>query len=294
MTKHNAPYLLASVSTWHDVPDNPVQRDSAAHYEKVKHTHLAAPAQSHSTVHAARLPNGRFVKLDGHTRDYAWHHGFLKPYSDTLTVVVYPVASMAEAIELYYQFDSPTAVETTNDRVYSALKEAGAKEIKIAEYRGLATALLLLTGTKFNREVVKLWAREIEIVRVSGLAPKARNASLYAAMLATVRVHGEDALPFWKAYFSGDVKQDGTRKCDARRLLDHKVVCCDVVAKSADGTHTVVTKRAPFGLGNDTQRRAGAAIAVACAERWLTHNGRTFGKDNNPAKIVLADYVAAK
>ncbi len=58
------------VEDWIKVTPNPIQRDTEKHAAKAKH--LLTPHPTHSVVHAAELPNGKLIKLDGHTRALIW------------------------------------------------------------------------------------------------------------------------------------------------------------------------------------------------------------------------------
>ena len=62
-----------TVAEWIKVEDNPIQRDTEHHAAKAKH--LLTPLPSHAFVFACELPNGKLIKLDGHTRALLWQRG---------------------------------------------------------------------------------------------------------------------------------------------------------------------------------------------------------------------------
>ena len=102
---------------WIAVEDNPIQRDTERHAEKARHLHTAHP--THSVVHAAELPSGKLVKLDGHTRALMWKRKDI-PAPTQVVVVIYPVKDRSEAEQLYKDFDSKDAMETTRHKVEGA------------------------------------------------------------------------------------------------------------------------------------------------------------------------------
>lgn len=79
-------YRKMLVEDWIKVEDNPIQRDTEKHAAKAKH--LMTPHPSHSFVFAAELPNGKLIKLDGHTRALMWRRKDVSPpMQDGLRVI---------------------------------------------------------------------------------------------------------------------------------------------------------------------------------------------------------------
>lgn len=111
-----------SVADWIKVQDNPIQRDTEKHAAKAKH--LKTPLPIHAFVFACELPNGKLVKLDGHTRALLWQRGQV-PSPGVVDVAIVPAKDLAHAEELYKAFDSKDALETQRDKVSGAFHRFG-------------------------------------------------------------------------------------------------------------------------------------------------------------------------
>ncbi|AEK57889.1 hypothetical protein Atc_1240 [Acidithiobacillus caldus SM-1] len=111
-----------SVADWCAMEDNARQRNTEKHARKALRGHLREPSAAHAMTTAAQLPNGRLIKIDGHTRAWLWEHGLLTPPESVLVTVI-PVSDIDEAKTLYMHFDDPRAAETLQDRLDGALRE---------------------------------------------------------------------------------------------------------------------------------------------------------------------------
>lgn len=92
--------IAMTVVEWIAVEDNPHHRDTD-HLQDAARVRVLRPGHAHVAV--AELSDGTLIKLDGHTRARKWQ---LDPGSAPPKVLAtaYPVASRAEAQELYDAF----------------------------------------------------------------------------------------------------------------------------------------------------------------------------------------------
>lgn len=244
---------------WWNVPDNPIQRNTAEHAKKAIRGHLAAPHPSHAIVHAAQLTDGTLVKLDGHTRSALWMDGRLQAPA-TVQVIVHKAASLEDAIGLYKHFDNPSATENAGDRLAGAYRLSSiVPKSRLLTHGGVTAALNLMNETSGIYSLVSEWKIEIELLDEMDLSVAAMPSVLIAAALLTIRKHGRKALDFWRLYAAGG----GTR-------INGKSCGCDEL------TRIVADLRARKQLGNGgaNSRRNQAGRAISCCEAWLL--GRSF------------------
>jgi hypothetical protein len=211
---------------WIKVQDNPIQRDTERHALKAKH--LRNPHPTHSVVHAAQLPNDKLVKLDGHTRALLWKRKEIAVPLQ-VTVVTYPVKDMAEAEQLYQDFDSKDALETTRDKVSGAYnKHDFNPQSPLLQYgtvvQGLRIALGVLLGgsvktaaasgggaktTPRQREVsgatvyqmVNEFSAELHMLDGFGLRQGQITSGIIAAFIISARKYGHEVTTFWTGVF---------------------------------------------------------------------------------------------
>jgi hypothetical protein len=189
---------IMSPSEWHAVQDNPIQRDTQ---ERAAHAkHLRVPSPAHAVVHAAELPDGTLVKLDGHTRSYLWSQGGA-PTPRFVTVLLYPVGSIAEATDLYRHFDAPEAAENARDRLAGGERAAGFHPVSsLLRARYYAESLRLAqqmpqgsTQSRFERlpadELVKLWKAELLLLDEAQIAKARLMTGHVTAALLGFRRH---------------------------------------------------------------------------------------------------------
>lgn len=206
--------LEMPTSSWYAVEDNPRQRDTVAHAAKAKH--LLTPSIEHSYVHAARLPGGKLVKLDGHTRAYLWQTEKV-PAPKTLHVSLYDVPDLAAAKELYTHFDSDKAVERGHDKVSGALREQNINATsgllrsgRISNALRVARRALGFARRQDVYRTTEIFAGSLKHLDTLMLAKNTLSTGMVAAILLTVYKHGEKALPFWRAVIAGaGTKIDG-------------------------------------------------------------------------------------
>lgn len=212
---------------WIEVQDNPIQRDTERHAAKAKH--LRTPHITHSVVHAAELPNGKLVKLDGHTRALLWRRKEIE-VPVQLQVVVYPVKNMAEAEQLYQDFDSSAALETTRDKVsgayskhhfnpHSALLQSGniVQALRMAQGVLLGGSVKTAAGTgkgantsPRQKEVsnasiynmIDEWSGELHALDGFGLRQGQITTGIMGAFLVSFRKYGTKVTPFWQGVFA--------------------------------------------------------------------------------------------
>jgi hypothetical protein len=101
----------------------PRQRNTELHAKKALASHLSKPSPVHLNVSIAKLPNGRLIKLDGHTRAFLWNAGDLEPLSSNVEVRIYAVKNMKEVTELYEHFDNVNQGKNSADQISGKLRE---------------------------------------------------------------------------------------------------------------------------------------------------------------------------
>ena len=199
---------------WHEVMPNPRQRDTETRATRA--AHLRALHPTHKTVFAAQLSGGDLVKLDGHTRGYMWAHGMAeKPQS--VDVIVIPVASMAEAKELYSHYDSDKTLEKARDKIFGAYRETGIIPTSGLIRSGPMTSALKKLGNGDVYTLARQWKREIEAIDSLGIPAGKFTAGLLLGALVFVRVRGDRGLEFARlvAADAGTRTDDGSDGVDA-------------------------------------------------------------------------------
>lgn len=224
------------VADWIAVQDNPIQRDTEKHAARAKHLKTFHP--THSVVHAAELPGGKLVKLDGHTRALLWKRKEIDaPHQ--LLVNVYPVDSMAAAEQLYKDFDSKDALETTRHKVegaynkhnfnpQSALLQTGnivqglrtayavviGGSVKTAVSGGAATRGPNGKDRRSDKQIatqaievyslINEFSYELHTLDAFMLRQGQITSGVIAAFIITSRKHGHKVNPFWQGVFAGE------------------------------------------------------------------------------------------
>lgn len=237
-----------SIAGWDRVQSNRRQRDTELHARKAKHLQEYDPV--HRFVSMAVLPDGRRVKLDGHTRAYVWTTGGVAG-PETVIVDVYACDSEDITETLYSKFDSQSAVETGADKVAGAARRHGLAfetgMLKAGRY-GSAIKRLYIYSTKswnaawgdhdFVYDAVGFYARELRLLDTVGATPKAFPSGIIMAALATLRRRGEAGLPFWREYAAGGGTKTGFRMCGIQALTDAVADAKDSARGRADGGAT--------------------------------------------------------
>jgi hypothetical protein len=217
-----------SIEQWAQVQDNPIQRDTELHAKKAILGHLKQDSATHARVAAAILPNGEMYKLDGHTRSYLWSIGKLTPPKAVL-VDVYHVETIADVIETYKHFDNSSAAENATDRLRGALKLHGINaKSGVILYAGLTTALSFIYVKKSKCfdviEPIGNFKKEIMLIDSLGLTYKQMTAGVLAAMILSVRIYGEQAIPFFVAYHNNEGVKNGNHRDAVQALVESMAI----------------------------------------------------------------------
>lgn len=213
-----------SVVDWIEVQDCPIQRDTIKHAAKARH--LRKPLPIHAYVSAAKLPTGHLVKLDGHTRAYLWQQGEVEA-PPGVTVTVIPVKDMQEALDLYKTFDAKEALETPNDKVSGAFHGIGFQPKSPLLTRGSLSMALRIAwsvtqgfspatgggtlpkGADVYRLINEFSAELLDLDSFN-LGLRDASTGILAAVLISLRKHGQKVMPFWRAVFNDEgVKHSG-------------------------------------------------------------------------------------
>lgn len=218
-----------SVDRWIGVPANRRQRDTEKHAKRAKHLRVLHP--THMRVNAAALPDGRLVKLDGHTRALLWEQGKLaRP--PVVVADIWACANEDEAAELYSTFDNTNAVETSSDQMFGARNERGLKfESELLRtglfVHSLRFSYVLVYGRAKADQIdvhglVKEWEEELK--RLDTCEPTRTRfvSGVTVAALISLRVFGKGAVDFWTTYGKDGGRKDET-KTDPVEMLTQAV-----------------------------------------------------------------------
>lgn len=261
---------------WFDVERHPLQRR-----EDLRPTrHLRGIFKSHWVVFMIALPDGRTIKVDGHTRSWLWANSKLEmpPY---LVVIVYSVASMTEAETLYEHHDSRNAVKQAKDTIQSALNAEGVdlntdflRAGKFSSMLSLAcTAAGISVRDTAYRDRVNAFKSELLLLdSIVDLREKQFPIGFGAAALLGLRKHGKKALAFLQAFNDGLGVCSGKKQDDVHRLT--------ILYKEARSGKTLA------GIANNN---AHMQSALPLIDRYIDHPGKLF--EQAPSKITLAAYL---
>jgi hypothetical protein len=232
------PMILMTVAEWIAVPDNPIQRDTEKHAAKAKH--LLTPLPIHKIVYAAELPDGKRLKLDGHTRALMWKRKQIPhPRNGVVEVNVVHVQSVDEAVQLYKTLDSKEALETITDKVSGAFNHLNfIPESGLLKRGNIANAVRMCwhvyqgktihTGGTVNGAArvqfdlylgIHEFSNELFALDSFSLDGAMTTSGIVAAFILTNRKHSYKVLPFWRSVFAnGGEKKDG--KMDGVQALN--------------------------------------------------------------------------
>jgi len=194
-------HIVMGVEDWIDMPDCPIQRDTARHAEKALKSHLSTSSPTQSRVACAEFPGGMRIKLDGHTRAYLWQQKLLaRP--DQVHVDVYPVISMPEVLDLYKHFDNASAAENATDRLTGAYRLHGiTPESRLLQVGGITSALRVICRECTIYDAVGAWKAELMwLDALRGASPELMPSALIVAALLTYRRRGRRVTSFWQGY----------------------------------------------------------------------------------------------
>lgn len=218
--------ITMTPAEWSKVPDNPIQRDTIVHATKASRPggHLSKMHETHRNLAAAKLPNGKLIKLDGHSRGWLWDEELLSPPPNQLIVTIYPVKNRAEAIEYYRTFDNAAATETKRDRLFGAFRihkfyphhgylfnSSGL--MSAIEFTVFPDHVSMMKKLPFD-EMVKPWIKTLQIFDAGDFTNhySFRSAVMLAAIM-TIRRDGNSAMSFWQAYHDGGGSKSA-KSCD--------------------------------------------------------------------------------
>ena len=274
-------HVLMSVAEFSALPDNPIQRDSAAHgklYSRPPYGHLSKWHPTHVKVAMCVSENGKKKwKLDGHTRMWCIADGRLEvPKGTKLQVDVWTVKDEDMAAEYYTCYDGFSGShETGNDKLFGAFRYHKFEPTKPHMFRetGLISALQYMVFEKrwgqgkvlTHTQLLNPWMDTIRAIDV-GMDPW-YNSTFFpspftCALVFTVRVYGKDALIFWQKFHDSNMSR---------------------TAKSVDGIYQahdllqefknpVMSPMTTDGGRRQVRGRRIAEIApklVHCFEQWL-------------------------
>jgi hypothetical protein len=214
---------------WALVPDNLRQRNTAEHAEYAKRHHLKDYDPVHSTVIMAELPDGSRFKIDAHTRSFLWQSGELRA-PPLLSVLVYRVRNVEDTIDLYDKIDNNKAAKGSRDEVYSTLAQDGV--ILVSPYmrscniiRAIKDAYSITLGhpamlSASVTNITRHWKDQLVTADGMNLNSKRFTASLFAAVLITLRKEPEKAKEFWELYNEDKGNKSGGRSDPIQALWE--------------------------------------------------------------------------
>ena len=228
---------------WADIPDNPIQRDSAQHARKynARGGHLSKPFPTHSKLTACELPSGRMFKVDGHSRSWLWDNWEVEGQPqleppEELSVDIYPAANMKEVKKLYQAHDSDGSVERGTDKIFGAFASHNFHPRKPYMFTATGTLsalrVMAFPGRHGDDRVLSIydlvdpWMPTVKII--DQLEPFFNHnffpAYVQTAMFMTIKKDGEFALSFWQAYHddAGTKKEQSVNGVFAARLYTYQ------------------------------------------------------------------------
>ncbi len=268
---------------WTSIRNNPRQRDTERHASKIEQ-YLQVVLPVHATVAAAQLPDGSFVKLDGHSRSLLWDENRI-PTPNVITMQVYPVADLAGAALLYGTYDSPTSVETNEDRVCGAFRLVGfypasailrkgtlTRAFGVVEYARSGGAKVSSRGRVDVIAGTKEWRRELPGLDriIQGHSTKKLPAGVLAGILLSIRKRGLHAVEdFWNSYLDPDeaggirdphnVLLNTLRRQQDRKATNGIIVARDIASKAvAACEHGLKGNQIKYLQGTDIAKYLGA------------------------------------
>lgn len=240
-----------SPAQWAAVAPNPRQRNTEDHARRAKH--LREPHPAHAFVNAAQLPDGQFVKLDGHTRSHIWQTGDVEA-PPVLTVGVWHCNSVEEAKDLYTTFDSRAATESTNDQLFGAKRDNRVEfqsellgSVKFTNAMRSASDALFGSskgGISTPYTLLEYWLPELKLLDSVAPSRTKFTTGVTAAALVTLRRYGPEIADFWQAFASnagtklGD-EMDAVQAFTERLILLRKKASGGGFASRA-GTQTII------------------------------------------------------
>jgi len=270
--------IKMTVDDWIAVEDNPRQRDTERHAAKARHLKQFSP--THAFVAAAKLPSGKLVKLDGHTRALLWKRKELdRPKAVEVSIV--PAKSMDEVKELYTHYDNIGAVEIATDKVSGAFREINFQPKSTLLKTGrigsaLRTAMVGVGGWSAREQdfnvyrAINEFACEILALDDLNLGKGSASTGIIAAFLLSYRKHGESVIPFWSAVFANaGTKANG--QMDGVQALNE----------------LMMQRRGMYGGQNVLDL---CARALHACEKWL--NGDSLSMIPRP--LDLTSYITRK
>lgn len=286
-------YKKMTVKEWIAVPANPIQRDTERHLAKA--FHLMTPSPSHAYVFAAELPDGKLLKLDGHTRALAWEREMVERPT-TVFVATIPVKNKAEAERIYKNFDSKEALETVRDKMYGAFTRHNfqpnsgmlrAGNLTVALKNAYAVLNNVSPNTVGKRSpddrksgdagdrlartdvyvMVNEFSNELNELDGYNLRSGQYSGGVIAAFILSTRKYGKKIAPFWHAVFGGEGVKQG-------REMDYVQALVDLVSRrrGSHGSNATV----------DIMARA-----LGAADHWLKDETTT----RVPSPMDITDYL---
>lgn len=264
MNNHNMTQEIITVKEWLDYKDCPIQRNTELHAKKARNKHLKNDSATQKVVTAAIQPNGVRYKLYGHTRAYLWNDGSLKK-PDKLFLNLYHVKSIDDIEELYKEFDSQSASETSVDRLHGSLHKYGfSPNSRLIKSGGITSALTILVNPKSLRidiyKEIEPWLKTLKLIDEMYFSSERFVSGVLAACIITTRIYGEEALSFWVAYNN----DNGTKNENGR---DGVQALSEFVAISR-------ASRSLTGFGN---MKDVCGKAISCYEKYAANQLYTGG-----------------
>ena len=214
-----------SVDDWIALPDHPRQRNTkkqsqAAHWPLARRA-TGAVFEQLCQVAAAEL-EGRWYKVNGHTRALLWKTGKLRP-PGTVSLTLYQVGSVKELNDLYGVFDVQSAATTAYDQVYGAYREHGLQiHSKRLRHGAIVDALWIAStgATRTNREpdderhidlheAVRIFKKELLLLDTVNPQPEIYYSGVVAAALIDLTLYPEDIEYFRKLSAKEGNKREG-------------------------------------------------------------------------------------
>ena len=227
-----------TVDEWCAIEGCSTQRDTEKHIRTARKNHLMELKLSHLKVACAKLPNGKLVMLDGHSRAMLWERSMLtRP--ETLFIDIYPCKNQAEIRELYLHFESSFSVESVNDKKDGALRHLGIiPKSRLIKSGGITTSLKSISTRRLAWRfldmltVIKPFKKELLLIDEQNYPSVGIPAPALSTLIITVKMYGVDAFPFW----DGFINDEGSK---TKHSKDGIFAACEImrIAKETNLLH---------------------------------------------------------
>jgi hypothetical protein len=213
---------------WDKFAEHPIQRDTDTRVSGSMQKQFKNFRDHHLEVFAAVLPSGDVYRLDGNTRTRCINLKLI-PEPSVMYVTFRYAGNLSELMYLYTIHDNTFATENVRDKATGAVKFLLGHEPKssiLKKEAGLTSALKIITPKTVPFDIYRdlpPWRRSIQLLESYGVKYNRDKIScgIFAAMLVTLDIFGDDAMVFWSCYMTGEgAKKDNNTRNGIQALIE--------------------------------------------------------------------------